>query len=70
MPTLGFFLHCYGNGMMFKFTTTYVSFMELLYLTLWVLHNWESKLEVDLLGVRLSFNEIFEFVVEDYAMLQ
>jgi hypothetical protein len=30
----------------------------------------ESKLEVDLLGVRLSFNEIFEFVVEDYAMLQ
>jgi hypothetical protein len=30
----------------------------------------ESKLEVDLPGVRCSFNEIFEFVVEDYAMLQ
>jgi hypothetical protein len=30
----------------------------------------ESKLEIDLLGVKCSFNEIFEFVVEDYAMLQ
>jgi hypothetical protein len=30
----------------------------------------ELKLEVYLLGIECLFHEIFEFVVEDYTMLQ